>query len=149
MREFYPKELEGQVVTAILRFQGNLWVGTQKRGLFRIGKGGRIERYGFAAGLPDSWVTALAEVDGKLAAGVADGGVCLFESGRMTQLPGPSRHVLKLAVHRGYLVIGGQEGTWLRDGRKYQQLSQKEAVGLVALAGRLAVGAPDRLSFWR
>jgi len=146
--ETYPKELEGQVVTAIARTGGTVWVGTQRKGLFAF-SGGKSQRFGFAAGLPDSWVTALLPTSDGLVVAVADGGLVRISDGKVQPIPSPSKRPRLLAQFRSRLVVGGMEGCWLQDGKSWQQLSSEETTCLTAIGDKLAVGTPYKLMWWR
>jgi len=145
--ELYPKDLEGQVVTAISRTGGTVWVGTQRKGLFAF-SGGNSKRFGFAAGLPDSWVTALRPTSEGLVVSVADGGLVRFAEGRLQPLASPTGKPRLLIQYRNRLVVGGMDGCWIQDRRSWQQLSNEETTCLSVLGGRLAVGTPRRLAWW-
>lgn len=145
--ETYPKELEGQVVTAIAKTGGTVWIGTQRRGLFAFG-GGKSGRFGFAAGLPDSWVTALLPTANGLVVAVADGGLVRISNGKVQPLPSPSNKPRLLAAFQGRVVVGGMEGCWIQNGQAWQPLSMEETTCLTVLDGKLAVGSPHKLQWW-
>ncbi|RYG47951.1 hypothetical protein EON79_05900, partial [bacterium] len=58
LKESYPPEIAGDVVTAIAGHDAVRWVGTQKSGVLRFGNG-PIRRWNPGTGLPDTWITAL------------------------------------------------------------------------------------------
>lgn len=146
--EFHPKELDKQVITAIQKVGNDLWLGTQRAGVFRI-RGKQIDRFGFAAGLPDSWVTSLANLDGKLVVGCADGGVSAFVEGKFTSFLAPTSKIRKLATYRGALVVGALDGAWVTSQTGWQKLKSEEATSLSTVGSRLAVGTPKGLAFWQ
>lgn len=142
--EAFPKELEGDVVTVAL---GD-YLGTQKHGLFRW-RSGKLERYGFAAGIADSWITSLAKLPGKsdVAVGLADGGVVTGVD-RFKPLSQPSQKVRKLAVFGGRLVVGGMEGCFIQTRSGWQRLTGQETTCLAIDGKRLGVGTPTGITWW-
>ena len=145
--ETYRKELDGQVVTAVCDRDGTLWFGTQKNGLFRY-TNGDMKRFGFAAGLPDSWVTTMLSCNGGLYVGMADGGIVRKENDRFVPFDSPCRKVRLLTSFNGKLAVGGMEGCWIQDGTGWQQLSTEEATCLTVINKRIAVGSPTGLKWF-
>lgn len=149
LQESYPGALEGQVVTAILADRGAIWAGTQRKGLFRI-QGDKVQRFGFAAGLPDSWVRALWPLHGEgIVVGLANGGLVTVKSGSVATLPCPASRILELSMFRGRLVVGAHEGTWIQNGSDWQRLGTEETTALIPLQDRLGVASPDGIAWWR
>ena len=61
---------------------GELWFGTQGKGLGRL-KGGQLQTFHDAEGLPSDFILSLRQdPDGKLWIGTLDKGVCLYEHGK-------------------------------------------------------------------
>jgi hypothetical protein len=147
MSEIYRKELDGDVVTSVARTEGDLWIGTQKKGLFAY-NGGQLRRFGFAAGLPDSWVTAMAYFDKQLYVGMADGGVVRKVGDKFILFDSPCRKVRFLAAFDGSLAVGGMEGCWIHDRSGWQQLSSEETTCLTVVDGKLVVGSPRGIRWW-
>jgi hypothetical protein len=146
--ETYRKELDNQVITTIGRTGRTIWLGTQRKGLFAY-RGGTLNRYGFAAGLSDSWITAAVDHREKLTVGVADGGLSRFEGGKFAHVSSPCQKVRQLVVYQDRLVVGGMEGTWAQNDSGWQQLSNEESTCLTVIDGRLFVGTPLGLQIWR
>lgn len=142
--ESFPKAMEGDVVTVAL---GD-YLGTQKHGLFRW-RNGKLDRYGFAAGVADSWITSLAKLPSKdeVVVGLADGGVVTGVD-RFRPLNQPSQKVRKLAVYAGRLVVGGMEGCFIQSGSDWQRLTDQETTCVAVDGKRLGVGTPTGLSWW-
>lgn len=96
------------VVLAITADQsGNLWIGTDGQGLFRILPGGGIERYTDKNGLPMIHLTSLLEdQNGKIWVGMSgDGGTC-----QLISEPDPKHAV----ISRCYTKRDGLSGNWIR-----------------------------------
>lgn len=155
LSEFYPPELKGDVVTAISGGIGprgiTTYVGTQKHGLFEFSKG-NVKRYGFAAGLPDSWVTALSPGRGQLVVALADGGlVRIGKAGKVEPMPQPETRVRKLMSFRDGLVVGGMSGCWFGWGTSWQKLTEEETTGLAYRDGfqSLGVCTPTGITWWK
>ena len=155
--EHYPKEMDGQVVTAICAIGDTVWLGTQN-GLFRV-RGDSVVRFGLGAGLPDPWVTSLVEDYGQVLAGLADGGLVRVRDKVATE-PCPTKKVLRLAwwpngkvidaEGKTYpfmsLVVGGLDGTWVRNhDRTWRQIDGREATCLTVLGRSLYLGTPQGL----
>jgi hypothetical protein len=147
-KERYPKELEGQVITSVFETSDGLWLGTQRGGLFQV-VGTRIKRFGFSAGIPDSWVTALVEHRGRLVVGVADGGIVAISKGKVSPLTTTIDRVRKLAVFNGNLVVGGMDGASVQVGTEWQKLSGEETTSITVMDGMLGLGSPKGVSWWR
>jgi len=145
--ETYRKEFGDDVVTSLCRTESDLWIGTQRKGLFSFNDFG-LRRFGFAAGLPDSWITATLYFKKHLLVGVADGGIVQKLGNKFISFESPSRKVRFLAEFHGRLVVGGMEGCWVQDGTNWQQLSTEETTCLSLLADKLAVGSPTSLRWW-
>lgn len=145
--ETYRKELGNDVVTSICRTESDLWIGTQRRGVFSFNHAG-VRRFGFAAGLPDSWVTAALYFKKQLLVGVADGGIVRKSGDKFVTFDSPCRKVRFLAEYKRRLVVGGMEGCWVHDGKGWQQLSSEETTCLSFISGKLAVGSPTSLRWW-
>lgn len=146
--EFHPKELNGQVITAICRINNDLWLGTQRAGVFRV-RENKIDRFGFAAGLPDSWVTAITNLDGTPTVGCADGGVSVFKNEKFTPLPTPATKIRKLHTFRGSLVIGALDGAWIQNPNGWQKLTDQETTTISQIDKNLALGTPTGLAIWK
>lgn len=148
VKETYPKQLAGDVVTALWGGTDGLWVGTQKHGLFLFGRQG-VERFGFAAGLPDSWVTAIKPFEGKPVVALADGGLVSINSGKVSPIAQPENHVRKLGVYGGRIVVGGMTGCWIGRGSNWQKLTDEETSGLVTDGPKLGVCTPSGIAWWK
>lgn len=146
--ERYLPELDKQTIFTMHKTPtGNLWVGTQRKGLFSIGPKG-VKRYGFAAGLSDSWVTGVTSISDKLYAGLADGGLVVKTGEKFVELDSPCRKVRFLTSFRGRLVVGGMEGCWVQSEGGWQELAQGETTCISLVDGKLIVGSPTGIKWW-
>ncbi len=66
--------LAHQVVTAIAARPGEVWIGTQKQGLFRYANGGYTHFFE-AQGLTDDWITCLSVTPSRVLVGTYTGGL--------------------------------------------------------------------------
>lgn len=143
--DFYPKELQGEVVTAILGRGKDRWIGTQKSGLWRF-SGYKIERFGLAAGLNDPWVTAVFHDGKKLWLGLADDGIYSLSSGKLSRQESPFKRVRGLSFWKGSLVAATDIGVFLRQGEVWKRLTERECYAVVP-GKQLAVLEPDSIRF--
>jgi ligand-binding sensor domain-containing protein len=147
-RETYPEIMKGQVVTAILPTTTGTWFGTQN-GLFRT-QGEKVERFGFAAGIPDPWITALEHLGGKLVVATASGGLVRENaSGKFESLETPSKRSRSLVVVQKQLAIGTLDGAYLRQGANWKRLTEDEMTFLFVRGVELWIGSPSGVKAFR
>jgi hypothetical protein len=87
-------ELAGQVVTAIAARAGEVWVGTQKRGLFRYADG-RYTHFFEAQGLTDDWITCLSATPARVLAGTYTGGLLEWDGARFAVRFRPEKYAIR------------------------------------------------------
>jgi ligand-binding sensor domain-containing protein len=113
--------VEGEPVTAALETRHEIWLGTQRRGLAVRAPTGEWRAYHEGNGLPDSWVTALADDGERLWAGTFNGGLAVWDGKRWDRadpVPGPGgRKVTCLAVDAGGAVWAGTRAGLARHDR--------------------------------
>lgn len=147
VKDFYPRELHGQVVTAILRQGEYRWIGTQNSGLWRFG-GSKPERYGLAKGLNDPWVTGLVVIGRDLWIGTATDGIYKISDWKLSKSASPFTRVRQLSSFSGRLVAATEVGAFLREGTDWRRLSPREAYATTP--GReIAILSPDEIIFRR
>jgi hypothetical protein len=76
-----------------------------------------MSHFGFAKGLPDTWVTSLLPTPSSIVIGLAEAGVMELTDGELRKLECPIRRVRKFAFFRGRLVVGGMDGVVIQSGR--------------------------------
>jgi hypothetical protein len=147
-------ELAGEVITAIAaEANGAVWIGTQRRGLFRWEKG-RYTHFHEAHGLGDDWITAIAVGKGRVLVGTYTGGLYEREADWFTRRFAADRFAIRSVV---FLPEGGAvvatpvgvyreeaSGDWrLIEGRRTAGL---EAQTLLSMPGSLWVGTRTGLA---
>jgi ligand-binding sensor domain-containing protein/signal transduction histidine kinase len=113
---------------------GSLWIGTSNRGLFRW-RGDRMEHFGLADGLSDTYVRGLFEDrDGILWIGTDVGGLHYYKDGRLSRSFGPADGVAtgllaSFAQDRdGRLWIGSNaNGLSVYEGGRFRRLHEPES----------------------
>jgi ligand-binding sensor domain-containing protein len=79
-------EFAGQVITAIAQgADGSVWIGTQKRGLFRY-RNGTYTHFHEAHGLSDDWITTINVQNGRVLVGTYTGGLLQKDGDRFNQV---------------------------------------------------------------
>lgn len=146
----YPKELEGDVATAVLGKGAFRWIGTQKHGLLQFSpKGTRFWNPG--NGLSDVWVTCLMETPDGLLVGTARQGLFRLRNGRILPVVAPTLRITALTSWNGRWILGGMEGAWIRSGSNWTLLPthREETTALSLIDGRLAVVTAAGVYFFR
>ncbi len=97
---------------------GELWVGTQERGLYVRRRDGEYERLSRTNGLPSDWIRSLAEDrEGTIWIGTGGGGLCAVRPRRVQMLSPPDewqgRGLLSVSPGRSEDVWVGTEGAGL------------------------------------
>ncbi len=134
----------------------NLWLGTENRGLFRWNRRAHaLERFDERDGLPQDWMSALAQSDGVLVAGTFGAGLAWRAKNQTawhTVPPLSATGISALASDdEGRTWIGTRSGVWCRDARgaiTARNLGDKREVQvLLWTPDGLWIGARDGLSF--
>jgi hypothetical protein len=126
--ERHPKELKGQVVTAIAGKGSFRYVGTQKGGLFRF-VGEKVSVFNPGNGLKDPWVTALSLSGTRpwkeplVTIGTSGAGLFTLGAGRISSLSSPSLRSRHLALWGERLVVGAMDGAWERVNSAWRPLA--------------------------
>ena len=140
IRQSYPDVLKGKQVLCVEAVGSEKLVGTQD-GLFVV-DAKATKRLGFGAGLGDTWITSIVTLDGSVLVGTYTGGLYSYRGSKLTKVDTPSQKVVSLSVWKGNLVLGGLDGSWLRTGSKWQNLTQGETTFLQPLSKSFFVGTP-------
>jgi len=109
-------ELQGVPITALLPGQNSLWIGTQGKGLAEWNRStGQITWHDERRGVPDDWVTCLAQVGDKVFAGTFVGGLAWFDGSRWNDIDRlRGENVTGLDVDgTGRLSVATRTGVWL------------------------------------
>lgn len=146
--ERYLAELKDEIVTDVAEWKGAIWLGTHRRGMFRI-SGKKIERFGFARGLLDPWVTGLMVHRGSLYVGTATAGVYRLVDRKLAKVEVPVETPRFMSVFGNRLVIGGTLGTWAEGESGWQKLFDEECAFLHVIGGRLYAGTPASVRVFR
>jgi ligand-binding sensor domain-containing protein len=101
---YFQPTLSNLAVTALAGDAGDVWVGTQDRGVMHW-HGGEADALGTAQGLPDEQITALMTRGSKSYAGTPLG-VAEFESGRFVRVLARNYFAQALAIDEDALAIG-------------------------------------------
>ncbi len=125
--ERYPKELKGQVVTALAAAGSRRFVGTQKGGLF-VFDGPKVWVANPGSGLRDPWVTALLFRGNGVNVATATAGLFRLRNGRVEQMAGPTMRPRHLANQGRSLVVGGMDGAWRQERGGWEALVRAEEV---------------------
>jgi len=107
LRPFHPR-LSGLHVTELAGNEGDLWVGTQDRGVMHW-IAGRVETFGEAEGLPDPQVFSIALGNEKAYVGTA-AGIAEFDSGRFERVLAPNLLARTLFAVGPMLLVGTGDG---------------------------------------
>jgi len=99
-RHYHDPELAGQVVTAIASRGGEVWIGTQKRGLLCYANGAYTV-YQEPQGLTDDWITCIASAGDRLLAGTYTGGLLEKEGPRFVPRFNPSGFAIRAIAFEG------------------------------------------------
>ncbi len=99
--------LAGLPVTALAGSEGDLWVGTLDRGVFRW-HAGQLDHFSETEGVPDPEILSLAVDGNRLYAGTALG-IAAFEDGRFARVLAPGLFARTLLVHGETLLAGTLE----------------------------------------
>lgn len=120
-KETYAKELDGDVVTCLVAYQGGAAIGTQRGGLF-LAKNGKLKRIGPASGLSDPWVTGLTLMKKDLYISTATKGLFRLSGDRVAAVECPNQSIQNLAKWRECLVIGTAQGCWRKEPEQWVEL---------------------------
>ena len=145
--EHYLQELSVKPVTAITKSGSNLFLGTQDGLYCQSSKS--LQRFGFASGMPDLWVTAMIPSTKGIVAGVASGGLVVVTNGKVERLTCPTERVRSLTRWKGALVVGALDGAWMRRGENWERLCETEATFLSQIGKEFVIGTPEGLRFYR
>jgi ligand-binding sensor domain-containing protein len=125
----------------------DLWLASEDRGALRV-RNEQVVSFDALAGLPSSWVLDVA-VDDQGTAHVATlkhGLVAISARGQVRAEPVPSAWLLELAVVRGVLWVGSQDGLFAGTGsRSVASLPGHEVHALVEWNDQLWVGSESGL----
>jgi ligand-binding sensor domain-containing protein len=99
--------LAGLPVTALAGSEGDLWVGTLDRGVFRW-HAGQLDHFSETEGVPDPEILSLAVDGNRVYAGTALG-IAAFEEGRFARVLAPGLFARTLLVHGETLLAGTLE----------------------------------------
>ncbi|MEQ1932691.1 MAG: hypothetical protein ABL962_02255 [Fimbriimonadaceae bacterium] len=147
--ERYPTDISGDVVTCLAPTSSGVMVGTQKHGLYAV-SAKKLMHFGFAKGLPDTWVTSMvATTGGAFAVGLAEAGVVELRKGRLRKLECPITRVRKVLMFRGRLVVGGMDGVVIQSASDWERLTDEECTCLTQTDGKLIVGTPGKTFLFR
>jgi len=103
VRPFYPQDVQGDVSAILSSRSGDLWIGTEFKGLYRVRADGDVQHFTAQDGLPNLMVGALHEDrNGVLWVGTRrqpetraaphDSGVYWFQGGRFEPVTQAGRH---------------------------------------------------------
>lgn len=98
------RELANVAVTTLAGSEGDVWIGTRDRGVWRWHAGG-VDRFDESAGLPDPRVLSLATAGSRTFVGTALG-IARFDNGRFTQTLGAGLFAGALAVRQDSILVG-------------------------------------------
>ncbi|RYG36797.1 hypothetical protein EON81_08680 [bacterium] len=149
LKETYPPEIAGDVVTALAGRSQVRWIGTQKSGVLRFG-GGQVRRWNPGTGLPDTWVTSLFPTLSGLIVGTANRGVFRIVGDKIAPLACPTRRVTTLGEWKGRLIVGGMDGAWIQSGPAWTLLPTggEETTAFALLGSRLAITTASGVYFF-
>lgn len=96
--------------------EGNVWLASDGQGVFRY-SGTQFTTLDETMGLPSGQVTAIgADHSGRLYFGTYDAGLAIFDNGKISLLPLPSKSATtSMKVHKGKVWIGTRNGLWRYD----------------------------------
>jgi ligand-binding sensor domain-containing protein len=98
-------ELSSLHVTELAGNEGDLWIGTQDRGLIHF-RAGRIESFSEAEGLPDPEILSIAVEGDETYVGTA-AGIAEFQGGRFVRVLAPGAFARALYVSGSTILAGG------------------------------------------
>jgi ligand-binding sensor domain-containing protein len=107
LRPFHPR-LSGLQVTELAGNEGDLWVGTQDRGVMHW-IAGRVETFGEAEGMPDPQVFSIALGNDRAYVGTA-AGIAEFDGGRFVRVLAPKLFARALYSVGPALLVGTGDG---------------------------------------
>jgi ligand-binding sensor domain-containing protein len=108
-------DLQNMAPTALLPFQGKVWIGTQGKGLAEADTATRKLRWSAEnAGFKDDWITCLASARGRVFAGTFTGGCMVYDGVAWSSLdPLTGMHVTDLEEDgKGGLYISTLDNLW-------------------------------------
>lgn len=134
-------ELDNQVITAIARDSqtGDIWIGTQKRGLFRY-REGKYEHFHETHGLTDDWITAIAIERGRLLVGTYTGGLLERNANRFTVRFAPEKFAIRAIAFlpNGAATVATPIGVYREEGGTWKQYDARLTGGLEAQTLRVS-----------
>ena len=95
----HDPELAHQVVTAISARPGEVWIGTQKQGLF-VYANGRYTHLYETQGLTDDWITCLSVTPRRILIGTYTGGLLQWDGRRFAVLLKPGTYAIRAVCLR-------------------------------------------------
>jgi hypothetical protein len=101
--------LKGISPTCRLDVAGTTYVGTQNRGLLVV-RNGTPRGLDEGRGMPDDWITCLADHEGSVFAGTFVGGLAVLQDGQLTHKLLPGENVTAMQPFRGRLYISTRYG---------------------------------------
>jgi len=148
-------ELTGQVVTAIAVRLDEVWIGTQKQGLFRYANG-RYTHFFEAQGLTDDWITCLAVTPSRVLAGTYTGGLLEWDGGRFSVRFRPEKYAVRAVCLRpqdGRALAATPLGVYEEGAAGWTRLDPHRCGGpetqaLLALPSGLWIGSRTGLAYW-
>ncbi len=138
MRRDAILELKDLSITGLAAYGGQLWVGTARRGLFRIDPQGMVRHrdQGKAHGgaLPNGWITVVHGSDGDLWVGCVEGGLWKFQSTMNTFVPVLEQGTVTAIADD--LSVERESRRWVgtKRGKLYRADGNEEPVLMVDLA---------------
>jgi ligand-binding sensor domain-containing protein len=107
----WPRPAGSTALQAVTVSGANVWLATEDFGVIRL-RGGKLEAFDRASGLPSSWMVDVAPgpESGVWAATLRDGVVRLGADGRVRERREPQAWGLRLYPDQGRILFGTQQG---------------------------------------
>ncbi len=148
-------ELAGQVVTAIAARAGEVWIGTQKQGLFRYAQG-RYTHLFEAQGLTDDWITCLSVTPARVLVGTYTGGLLEWDGARLAVRFRPEKYAVRavgLPPGGGHALAATPLGVYEEGAAGWTRLDPHlcggaETQALLATPSGLWIGSRTGLAYW-
>ncbi len=148
-------ELAGQVVTAIAARPGEVWIGTQKQGLFRYASG-RYTHFFEVQGLTDDWITCLCVTPVRVLVGTYTGGLLEWNGRGFAVRMRPKTYAVRAVCLRPRdrcALAATPLGVFQEDASGWHLLALKRCGGsetqaLLPLPSGLWIGSRTGLAYW-
>jgi hypothetical protein len=155
MHHLKHPELQGFVATAVAARPGEVWVGSQERGVFRFDRqSSSLRVYDQRHGLGNDWVRHILIDEGGVKVGMFITGAYALKGGSFVRLTpaltGEATGLARSAQSRS-LFVGSREGLWRIDGSRVSRVAIEgralEVQALLPVKEGLWLGLPNGVAF--